>query len=42
MTEGGTFGNAAAGWKLGTVELSDRQKKELDLLFDDMLAFVRE
>lgn len=42
VTEGGTFGNAAAGWKLGTVELSDRQKKELDLLFNDMLAFVRE
>ena len=42
VTEGGTFGSAADGWKLGTVKLSDRQKKELDLLLDDMLAFVRE
>ena len=42
VTEGGTFGSAADGWKLGTVELTDRQKKELDLLLDDMFAFVRE
>ena len=41
VTEGGTFGRAAEGWKLGTVKLSDRQRKELDFLYDDMLDFVR-
>lgn len=40
VTEGGTFGNAAKGWKLGTVELSDRQRRELDQLMDDMFSFV--
>ena len=40
VTEGGTFGDASAGWKLGTVKLSERQRKELDMLFDDMLTFV--
>ena len=41
VTEGGTFGQAAGGWKLGTVKLSDRQRKELDMLYDDMIEFVR-
>lgn len=42
VTEGGTFGSASDGWKLGTVKLTDRQTKELDLLLEDMFAFVRE
>ena len=41
VTEGGTFGTGK-GWKLETTKLSDRQKKELDFLYDDMMDFVRE
>lgn len=40
VTEGGTFGTSGDGWTLGTVKLTERQKKELDFLFDDMIAFV--
>ena len=34
-TEGGSFGTSKA-WKLNTVEISDRQKKELDLLYGEI------
>jgi len=37
-TEGGSFGTGRK-WKLAEVELSDRQKAELDLLYADMLTF---
>ena len=39
VTEGGTFG-WGDGWKLETVELTERQKAELDALYDDMMDFV--
>ena len=39
VTEGGSFGTGRK-WKLDTVKLSDRQMKELDLLFKDMFDFV--
>ena len=39
VTEGGSFG-AGRRWKLETVKLSDLQKKELDLLYDDMMEFA--
>ena len=39
VTEGGTFG-WGDGWKLETVELTDRQKSELDALYDDMMQFT--
>jgi hypothetical protein len=40
-TEGGSFGSARA-WKLDTIEIPDRQKKELDALFDDMELFLKQ
>lgn len=39
-TDGGNFGDRAEGWKLDTVQLSDRQRREVDLLLDDMFEFV--
>lgn len=39
VTEGGTFG-WGDGWKLETVKLTERQKAELDALYDDMMDFV--
>ena len=30
------------GWKLETVELTERQKSELDALYDDMMQFTME
>ena len=39
VTEGGSFG-AGNAWKLESVELKDLQKRELDLLFEEMKAFV--
>ena len=38
-TEGGSFG-VGHEWKLDTVEISPRQLKELDALYDEMLRFV--
>ena len=38
VTEGGMFG-AGRKWKLHTVKLNDVQKKELDLLYDEMTEF---
>lgn len=38
VTEGGSFG-IGRKWKLETVTLTDRQKKELDLLYREMLDF---
>ena len=35
-TEGGSFGSGKA-WKLDTVEISDRQKAELDLLYREIV-----
>ena len=40
VTEGGSFG-AGRGWKLETTKLTDLQKQELDLLYDDMMSFVK-
>ena len=40
VTEGGSFG-AGRRWKLETVSLNDLQKKELDLLYNDMMEFVK-
>ena len=40
VTEGGSFG-AGRRWKLDKVTLNDLQKKELDLLYDDMMEFVK-
>jgi hypothetical protein len=40
VTEGGSFG-AGRRWKLETTKLSDIQKKELDLLYNDMMEFVK-
>jgi hypothetical protein len=39
VTEGGSFGGGNT-WKLESVELKDLQKRELDLLFEEMKAFV--
>ena len=38
VTEGGSFGTGRK-WKLETVTLTDRQKRELDLLLRDMMDF---
>jgi hypothetical protein len=38
VTEGGSFG-AGRRWRLETVKLNDIQKKELDLLYSDMIEF---
>ncbi len=38
VTEGGSFG-AGRRWKLEKVSLSELQKKELDLLYDDMMEY---
>ena len=40
VTEGGSFGSGRR-WKLETTKLSDLQKKELDLLYNDMMEFVK-
>lgn len=40
VTEGGSFG-AGRRWKIETTTLSDLQKKELDLLYNDMMEFVK-
>ena len=40
VTEGGSFGSGCR-WKLETTKLSDLQKKELDLLYNDMMEFVK-
>ena len=40
VTEGGSFG-AGRRWKLETTTLSDLQKRELDLLYNDMMEFVK-
>ena len=40
VTEGGSFG-AGRGWKLETTKLNDLQKKELDLLYEDMIEYSR-
>ncbi len=40
VTEGGSFG-AGRKWKLETVKLNDLQRAELDMLYDDMMKFVR-
>ena len=39
VTEGGSFG-AGKRWRLETTTLNALQKKELDMLYDDMLDFV--
>ena len=39
VTEGGSFGTGHE-WKLTNVELDARQKKELDLLFGEMMAYA--
>lgn len=38
VTEGGSFG-AGRKWKLDTVTLNEIQKKELDLLYEEMIEF---
>ena len=40
VTEGGSFG-AGRGWELETTKLNDLQKKELDLLYEDMIEYSR-
>jgi dihydrodipicolinate synthase/N-acetylneuraminate lyase len=40
VTEGGSFG-AGRKWKLETVKLNDIQKRELDILYADMMEFCR-
>ena len=40
VTEGGSFG-AGRKWKLETVKLNDMQKRELDILYADMMEFCR-
>ena len=40
VTEGGSFG-AGRRWKLETTALSDLQKLELDMLYRDMMDFVK-
>ena len=39
VTEGGNFG-VGREWKLSTLEIPERQRRELDLLYDDMMRFV--
>lgn len=39
-TEGGSFGSGKA-WKLDPVEISDRQKAELDLLYREIVKARR-
>ena len=39
VTEGGSFGSGRR-WKLETTKLTDLQKKELDLLYRDMMDFT--
>ena len=41
VKDAGSFG-AGRDWKLVNVELTDLQKKELDLLYRDMMDFVNE
>lgn len=41
VTEGGNFG-VGREWRLGTLEMSERQQRELDLLYADMTRFIRE
>ena len=41
VTEGGSFG-AGRKWKLETVKLNDIQKRELDILYADMMEFCRQ
>ena len=38
VTEGGSFGTGSR-WKLETVQLTDRQKKEINILLHDMMEF---
>lgn len=40
-TEGGMFGTTKQ-WKLSEVKLSERQMKELDMLYDDMYRFAND
>lgn len=40
VTEGGSFGSGNK-WTLTTVTVSDLQKKELDILFDNMIEFSK-
>ena len=40
VTEGGSFGTGRK-WKLDTVKLNALQKRELDLLYDDMIEYSR-
>ena len=40
VTEGGSFG-ARGRWKLDATKLNDIQKRELDLLYSDMMEFVK-
>lgn len=40
VTEGGSFGTGRK-WKLDTVNLNDLQKRELDLLYGDMIEYSR-
>ena len=39
ITEGGNFG-VGREWKLSTLEIPERQRRELDMLYDDMMRFV--
>jgi len=39
VTEGGNFG-VGREWKLSTLEIPERQRCELDLLYDDMTRFA--
>ena len=40
VTEGGNFG-VGREWKLSEVTIPERQRKELDMLYDDMMRFIR-
>lgn len=40
VTEGGNFG-VGREWKLSTLEIPERQRHELDLLYADMMRFVK-
>ena len=40
-TEGGSFGKSRK-WKLDTVKISDRQKAELDLLFETLMTYLED
>jgi len=39
VTEGGNFG-VGREWKLSSLEMPERQRRELDLLYADMMRFV--